>query len=827
MASCARDERREAVREARDSGGHPFLNGIDFLEVSPAEQTVLVVRFLQNLPGATTTPIPPPPAKPLVVEYFSITGGVRITGIQVVSAALTADDEMTLKVDQAGDFSSYTLHLDVAPPDSNGYDPQLSEIDFSFKINCPSPFDCKPENECPPNPVDQPDINYLAKDYSSFRRVMLDRMSLLTPNWAERNPADAGIALVELLAYAGDYLSYQQDAVATEAYLGTARRRTSVRRHARLVDYWVHDGSNARAWVQIAVGSDVTTPTGDPPRLPQGTRLLTQMSGEPAAIDPSDPILVQAFNGAAVVFETMAPVTSLYVLHNRIPLYAWGVGDYCLPRGATTAALSGTYPKLEAGDVLILAEAIGPDTGDPADADPNHRVAVRLVNVEAGVTDPLTSLPITYIEWHSEDALPFPLCLSTHTDAEHGAQPITGVTVALGNIVLADSGRTIGPPIEAAVNEDLGVVPALPWPRFRPRLQQAPLTFAAPYPYAGEGTALRSAAAAFGSTPEQALPAVQSLTSTLNGAMETWEFAPDMLAGTIRPDEFVFTVEAESDGSAYIRFGDNEHGVRPDPGTSFTASYRIGNGPGGNVGAGTIAHVVTTIAGIGSVTNPLAAAGGQVPESIEHVRQSAPFAFRTQERAVTEQDYADVAERYPGIERAAATFRWTGSWYTVFITVERTGGVALDDAFKSGLRNYIEYYRMAGYDLEIESAISVPVNLSMHICVETDYFQSDVRSALLKLFSSQPQPDGTVGLFYPGNFLLGQPFYLSPLIAAAQNVDGVQSVRVTTFERQDHPGDDGLKQGYLSANRLEVFTLDNDPNFPERGKFRLDLDGGR
>src|SRR2546427_6685807 len=46
----------------------------------------------------------------------------------------------------------------------------------------------------------------------------------------------------ELLAYVGDYLSYQQDAVATEAYLGTARRRVSVRRHARLVDYLVHDG---------------------------------------------------------------------------------------------------------------------------------------------------------------------------------------------------------------------------------------------------------------------------------------------------------------------------------------------------------------------------------------------------------------------------------------------------------------------------------------------------------------------------------------------------------------------------------------------------------
>jgi hypothetical protein len=827
MAACARDERREAVREARNGSGKPFLNGIDFLEVSPTDQTVLVVRFLQNLPGAATAPIPPLPAKTLTKDNFSVTGGVRITGIQVNSATLTASNEMTVKVDKAGDFSTYTLHLSVEAPDSNGYDPQLSEIDFSFKINCPSQFDCKPQNECPPGPLDRPNINYLAKDYSSFRQVMLDRMSLLTPNWAERNPADLGIALVELLAYAGDYLSYQQDAIATEAYLGTARRRTSVRRHARLVDYRVNDGSNARVWVQIGVNNDVTTAPGNPPRFPMGTRLLTQLANQPTVLDPSNPILVQAYTGGAVVFETMAPVSNLYALHNRMPLYAWGVGDYCLPKGATTAALSGTYPKLEAGDVLILAEALGPDTGDAADADPTHRIAVRLTAVETGRTDPLTSLPVTYIRWHDDDALPFPVCVSTHTDSEHGSQPVTGVTVALGNIVLADAGRAIGPPVEDSPQESLGVVPSLTWPRFRPLLHQTPLTFAAPYPFAGEGGTPRSAASAFSWTPDQALPAVLSLSGTLDGQTDTWEFASDMLAGTLRPNELVFTVEAESDGSAYIRFGDNEHGARPDFGTSFTASYRVGNGPGGNVAAESIAHIVTTVSGIGGVTNPLAAAGGQAPESIEHVRQSAPFAFRTQERAVTEQDYAAIAERFPGVQRAAATFRWTGSWYTVFITVERTGGLAVDAAFETALRDFMELYRMAGYDLEIESAMYVPLSVELHVCVGQDYFQSDVRSALLEIFNNRILPDGGVGLFYPGNFLLGQPFYLSPLVAAAQRVDGVESVRVITFERIDHPGDDGLKQGYLSADRLELFTLDNDPNFPERGKFRLDLDGGR
>ena len=70
---------------------------------------------------------------------------------------------------------------------------------------------------------------------------------------------DIGVALVEVLAYVGDYLSYYQDAVATEAYLDTARQRISVRRHARLVDYRMHEGCNARAWVTVESGQRPAT----------------------------------------------------------------------------------------------------------------------------------------------------------------------------------------------------------------------------------------------------------------------------------------------------------------------------------------------------------------------------------------------------------------------------------------------------------------------------------------------------------------------------------------------------------------------------------------
>src|SRR5205807_7945756 len=146
-------------------------------------------------------------------------------------------------------------------------------VRFSFKINCPDDFDCLHERVCPPEVPDEPELDYLAKDYNSFRRLMLDRMSVLAPGWQERNPADLGITLVELLAYVGDHLSYHQDAVATEAYLSTAHQRVSVRRHARLLDYRMHDGCNARTWVFVEV------PAGGPQVLKPGTRVLSGSAG--------------------------------------------------------------------------------------------------------------------------------------------------------------------------------------------------------------------------------------------------------------------------------------------------------------------------------------------------------------------------------------------------------------------------------------------------------------------------------------------------------------------------------------------------------------------
>ncbi len=894
--TCCDEQRRDAVNK------HPTLNGIDYLEVldrdapsNSPRQCTLLLHCLKSVPTKLKDPREPTGERvlALTLENVHLSGGERVRDVQIKWIAIAANppEEQTNEAERTfftalpkadhillvrthsnGDYSPYQLRLQRSKSDQRAqeeFDPQLAEVPFSFKVECPNDFDCKPQHVCAKPVTVAPDINYLAKDYASFRRLMLDRMTQLLPDWRARTPADLGVALVELLAYAGDHLSYWQDAVATEAYLNTARRRTSLRRHALLMDYALHEGSNARVWVQLKLAANT------PQDIPlAGLRFLSRVPGLPSRIsaDSSSSDYRDAFAAQPVVFEPLHPqgelpladttTVKLYPAHDTMYFYTWGDSRCCLPKGATSATLSGHFDNLQKGAVLIFEEVKGSSTGLPGDADLTHRHAVRLTAVHQYIdeektkplVDPLyPDTKITEIEWAPADALPFPLCLSARADEEHGGGFIDNVAVACGNIILADHGLSVR-------DESLGSVPrARPLPieqdadrcnpaptewlpaRYRPRLAQGPLTHAPTIQKPAIDTGRRKnfsfnpeapATQAFKWRNADVLPMIWLTSTTKSDDTENWEAQRDLLDSKSYDTHFV--VESEHDGSAFLRFGDDEHGKRPESETAekkttFTAHYRVGQGLVGNIGADSLAHVVTDNGQIAGVRNPLPARGGSEAESAEQIRRRVPQAFRTQkERAVTPEDYAAVAGRFDDVQRAAATPRWTGSWHTMFITIDREGGQAMDAQYRSALEAFVEPYRMAGHDLVFNDPIYVPLEIEMTVCVAPHYFRSEVHTSLLQVLSNQDLGDGRRGLFHPDAFTFGQPVYLSPIYAAARSVPGVETVQITHFARQGQANNlDALRKEVMELGRLEIARLDNDRNFPERGVLRLSLHGGK
>jgi hypothetical protein len=803
---CRSPHRVNALKDAARASPPRLLNGIQYLEVAPSQRR-LEVHFVH--------PLALVPATPLKAVNVEIRGGGRMRDPQVTGIAW-AGDVLSVDVAGPGDFSIYTLRLvanaGVAAPPA-GIDPALAQIDFRFKVDCPSDFDCKSADACVPEPGVAPVIDYLARDYTSFRRLMLDRLAAIIPNWRERNPADLWVSLVEAVAFRGDELSYYQDAVATEAYLGTARHRVSARRHTRLLDYAFHDGCNARVWVALDAAVDgLTLPGCDPVTGIAGTQLLTRVPGLPASIG-ADGAQV-ALDAGAQPFELITPIT-LYTAHNAIDFYTWSDDECCLPKGATRAFLSDDDAnplRLSAGDVLVLEAKKSTTTGEVADADAQQRAAVRLTRATAG-RDPVTGHAFVEIAWGAGDALPFSLCLSKRIRGKL----VTEMAGACANVGLADHGGT------APRRDDLSAVPGGRVRRYPlDRTAVAPLTQQGRVRVAGsDETALvdvtASAASAMVRDVADVRPAIDVRSE---GDLRRWTVQRDLLASGADASEFV--VETENDGHALLRFGDGVNGRTPLKSEELKARLRIGNGAVGNVGAEAIGHVVAN--GINGVRNPMAAQGGIDPQPLSQAKLYAPQAFRRQERAVTANDYAAMIEREPRVQRALATRRWTGSWYTMFITVDRRGGGGIDAQFEDQLRAFIERYRLAGHDVEIDAPVFVPLDVELHACTRPGYFAADIEQRLLDVFSAGRLPGGGTGFFHSDRFTFGQPVYLSAVIAAAMAVPGVSYVTPVRFQRLGRNPAGEIASGRIAMARLEIARLDNDPNAPENGRLRFDVD---
>jgi predicted phage baseplate assembly protein len=336
-----------------------------------------------------------------------------------------------------------------------------------------------------------------------------------------------------------------------------------------------------------------------------------------------------------------------------------------------------------------------------------------------------------------------------------------------------------------------------------------------------------SAAALRALEPRDALPRVLKLKSeNKSGTADPWTVQRDLLDSAASDTHY--TVEVQDDGRARLRFGDDAHGRRPDEGMKFKVTYRVGNGVIGNVGADAIAHLVSDLPlEIEAIANPLPAFGGVDPEDIEAARRDAPHAFRTQKRAVTASDYARAAERKIGVQHAAATFRWTGSWHTVFVTADRMDGAPVDAEFEDDLRRHLEPFRIAGYDLEVDAPRFVPLEVSLHVCVKPEYVRSQVLQAVRAALSNRRLPDGRLGVFHPDNFTFGQSVYSSRVLAAAQSVEGVESVRLEKFQCLLDPDPTTLENGVIPIGRLGIAQLENNPNYRERGRLTLSAGGGK
>lgn len=724
------------------------------------------------------------PAAPAL--KFPISGGNRLRGgpsggmVQVTSIAATAEPTvLRLAISPIGDYSTYTLSVDHA-----NIDPLFSSLEFKFRPGCFS-IDCAPDWTSSPPPDPTPAFDLLARDYESYRHALVVAMQKRVPDWVPTSDADLSVTLIDLFSASADELADVQDRVMNEAYLATARRRVSLARHARLVDYYIYEGNQASTILALrSVGAEDTLHAGF------------------AVSSAAD-----ATTGSTFVTVEETPLRSSL---NDIRLYTWDDAIPALAAGDTSADLAfdavaeaDAYVARVAAQAvprLLIEQARDPESGNPAGRDPAKRQLLRLTGAERVSDLQHPAQGIVRVTWDRDDALRSDYCFSEA--ATPGHPKLVDVTLFHGNLALATSGavttRTLVP-----VATHWGSVCSLP--------TDLPLVY--------------RATARDGATPTRSTLEVEVAVGT---EVDTWTETISLVHS--EPTDKHFAVETDELLRSMIRFGNGTNGMALPTGASVTATWRAGLPLDGNVGRDRLAFVVPSTpeaTKIASVWNPFDAADAQAPEPPSEIRRNAPEAYRQHQlRAVTLADYVARAEDVDHVQRAAAMYLWTGSWRTVRVTIDPAGGEVLTPKLAAAVATHLEPLRLIGEDLEIRPPIYVPLRIELTVCLRDDVWPADdVRFAILEELGDGYTWDGRRALFHPDNWTFGQALYESELAGRLQRVDGVEHIAHLKITRWDaaSPGDGRFVE--VAGN--EIISVRNDPDHMERGFIELALAGGR
>jgi uncharacterized phage protein gp47/JayE len=801
------------AERARNLGA---LNGFDFVLVTltPAVNptaALLEVHFQNtNSLAAIVADIAGTPAHRLV--DFPISGGHRLRAgsgagqVQVTAvAAGPAANVITLTVAPIGDYSTYTLGLQFA-----NIDPIFSELEFKFRPGCFS-TDCDPDWTPGKAPVPDPGIDYLSKDYDSFRHLLMTAMARRVPGWRATSEADLDQTLLDLFSAAGDELSDYQDRVMNEAYFTSARKRVSIARHARLMDYHIHQGNQATTYVALELAAAMNGV------LPAGLAVWT---GPEVAI----------------------PTSQVYVAHkpqfvntllNRFGLYTWSDAIPALAAGATSADLridSGTLFDanlvrgfFQSGQVthLVIEEWLNPATGTPLGRDPGKRQLLELLPGAAGaetVLDPLTGDYLVRVHWRQQDRLTINYCFVVNCAQGR----VDDVSLFHGNLIVVDHGRESTPVFRepgallAASNEtyfERDNDPDVPFSAAC-RLPDGPLEYTSTPPG--------------GEIPPKST--LQVWVTPPGGARTPWIERPDLVHaddGADTGDSFV--VETDELRRSVIRFGNGVNGRALPEGAKVECIYQVGDGVDGNVGADTIVQLEPTFDPLvtgATCWNPFDVTGGRAPEPVAQILRNVPEAYRYRQlRAVTLADYVARAEELPGVSRAAARYAWTGSWRTVQVTIDPEGATDLDPALRAKIADYLEAVRLIGEDIEIRPPRFVPLIIHVTVCANEAYWPADIQAVLDQEFSAGYTRDGHRGFFHPDAWTFGQELHASEIIGRVQQVEGVEHVVSIDIARWDEPS--VTVQAVVTLRPNEIILVQNDPDHMELGSIDFLVLGGR
>jgi hypothetical protein len=262
---------------------------------------------------------------------------------------------------------------------------------------CGCPTGCgEPPGRAPiGNPAGLPWIGYRSGDFASFRRQLLLHRpgEVELAGWQPTAGSDLGLQLLDWWAYIADVLTFYNERIANEDYLGTASLDASVRDLVGLLGYRPRPGIGARGTLAaIASGPEpLLIPAGFAVASKAGPTLPSQTFETTATVAFEQPTSVPGPRPDDV--DTAAPTGGPPAFAPPGTAEA-APHDQLIARGGVL--VKGTPTSIAAGDLLLLTTIAWTSVTDPAflvtvtgttpERDPHGR---RNTRVQLSGTDPI------------------------------------------------------------------------------------------------------------------------------------------------------------------------------------------------------------------------------------------------------------------------------------------------------------------------------------------------------------------------------------------------------------------------------------------------------
>jgi len=244
-----------------------------------------------------------------------------------------------------------------------------------------------------------------------------------------------------------------------------------------------------------------------------------------------------------------------------------------------------------------------------------------------------------------------------------------------------------------------------------------------------------------------------SITVTVSG--EEWDEMDSLVYGDVGSK--IYAISYDEDDFAYITFGDDESGAAPADTVAIVVTYRIGGGESGNIYVGEIdTSIQGTLEAVLPETfvtvtlyNTERGSGGEARETIPHAKLWIPRWVKTNQRAVTEEDFDTLGNTFNDPTFGAPAFVKAKLKQDIpeLNTVElyvwgRDSGSNITTA-SVGLKNAIETYfsnngegavRLICTDVEVLDGEIVHIDILVDVTLLSDFASSDVISGITAAF---------------------------------------------------------------------------------------------